>query len=149
MNQVTVTGRKPWDQQNDTERTRTLASVRRSGTKHAHPAWALIRSEARALGWPEAFEADLYIHDHRALARVLVTKEASKAPFLWAVGRCGTQLTWIATEPFGERESREHVLYLESERPRMFYWDGATLRSCTPHEAINVLCGRAWGALDY
>jgi hypothetical protein len=136
----------PWDRQNEKQRAKTVADIKRRGV-HAskHPAWPLLLRVAGESRWPRAFAADLYVHDRGSLEGA-----EPSTPFLWAIGETGTQIYWLAS-PTGkprthtESEAIEHVAYLECYRPRMYHWDGATLRTCTRLDAIGVLRGFAWG----
>ncbi len=138
MLHATIAGDLPWDQQNDFQRATTLDRAKRRGM-HAsgHPAWPSMLAAARELGWPRAFAADLYIHNVAAL-RVDLGE-----PFLWALGETGTQLTWKRDMCLAD--AREHVAYLEENRPAIFFWTGATLYRCTSYDARAVLQGFAFG----
>jgi hypothetical protein len=133
----------PWDEQDQDQRARTVAAIKRRGARASkHPAWPALLSVAREAGWPVTFASDLFVHDRNALSDVDPTH-----PFLWSIGETGTQIDWLATTRAyrTEHDAKEHVIYLECYRPRMYHWDGATLRACTRFDAIGVLRGFAWG----
>ncbi len=127
-----------WDAQNERQRATTLASAKRRGVNASgHPTWPLMLAAARELGWPRAFAADLYIHDVAAL-RVDLGES-----FVWAIGETGTQLT--SKRDMTLADAREHVTYLEENRPAIFFWTGTTLYRCTSYDARGVLQGFAFG----
>lgn len=124
-----------WDDLDTNARAKALRLAKRSA--HPHPAFPSLRRIARELGWPLQFEADLHIHDRRALASA---DPATR--FVWSIGPTGTHLSWCAHK--GIDSARSFALYLEGERPRSYLWDGRDLIALTPTELPHILMGREW-----
>jgi hypothetical protein len=115
----------PWSQQSADERRATVRAAMRLGAKHVHPAWALMHAKAYELRLPRSFQADLFVHDRRALEDA-----AHDARFVWAIFEAGTYFHWIARK--GDRRMRSDeahgaASYLESERAHIFEWEGTAL----------------------
>ncbi len=128
---------KPWDLQSDDEKRATTAAAKRRGVRAcSHPAWPAIVREARAHGWPAAFEADLYVHDVRALTGI-----PHDRPFVWALGYCGTHIIWRDETAGRSTYAESYVRAVGESRPRMWRWDGVELRAVS-HEGAHAFLAR-------
>lgn len=128
----------PWDMQNEDERRKTVASAKRAGVRHPHPAWRPILEAARALGWPSLFEADLYVHDRRTLV-----KTPHDQRFVWAIGPTGTHILWGESRGWMQSKTASYVRAVADMRPEFFAWDGKSLQRTTAEDAIVFLTEQA------
>lgn len=81
------------------ERDRAIAQLR----------WDLLVEKSKEIGWPEAYQQDLTIHDQNTLL------ESPHCDYVWLLRECGTHLYPTQCETTGERDYCRKVIR---------YWDG-------------------------
>jgi hypothetical protein len=89
------------------------------GPEASLPHYDACLNVAAALNWPEAFRADLLVHDRHALE-----SQDPTVPFIWAIRSCGTHLVRPS-----DRNPESHLKGIsEMDRNdafRLFVWEGS------------------------
>jgi hypothetical protein len=100
-------------------------------------AYRALVKEARRMGLPVAFKADLYTHDRRQLE---LSPRDQK--FGWMLRACGTFL-FFPLQPGQDPYTKRYLERIASIFPdtHLYYWDGQELRGIGPDELARLLNG--------
>jgi|GEM_PF-1349297 len=101
-------------------------------------AYQALKAEARRVGFPEYYRADLTTHDRNALSR-----RDAPAQFGWVLRRCGTHL-WPPTAEAAELV--QAILHMDRQKggedePHFYWYDGRQLVAVTPPQLVHLLTG--------
>lgn len=112
--------------------TALLASLRESYTTDA-PLHQMVREAAR-LGLPEAYVADVFVHDRAQLERMAA--EGRDLRFVWVLHACGSNL-------LDARESQTPSYLAESflrrtDNCRVFLFEGGVLTKCASNSVARA-----------